>query len=133
VVFADSMSWIALASPRDQWHTAAAKVSRTLQRVRIVTTEEMLTEFLAYFSERGPAIRRGSVHHVEGILTDPDVLVREQSHRTFLAGLALFKARPDKGYSVTDCISMEAMRQEGIGMILTHDHHFVQEGFTILF
>jgi len=29
-------------------------------------------------------------------------------------------------------ISMEAMRQEGITEILTHDNHFTQEGFTIL-
>jgi hypothetical protein len=29
-------------------------------------------------------------------------------------------------------ISMEAMRQEGISEILTHDNHFTQEGFTIL-
>jgi len=27
---------------------------------------------------------------------------------------------------------MEAMRQEGISEILTHDGHFTQEGFTIL-
>jgi predicted nucleic acid-binding protein len=30
------------------------------------------------------------------------------------------------------CISMEAMREEGITEILTHDDHFTQEGFTKL-
>jgi predicted nucleic acid-binding protein len=30
------------------------------------------------------------------------------------------------------CISMEAMRQEGVNEILTNDNHFKQEGFTIL-
>ena len=35
-------------------------------------------------------------------------------------------------YSLTDCISMETMRAEGIREILTHDNHFTQEGFTIL-
>ncbi|MFI5386712.1 MAG: nucleic acid-binding protein, partial [Fimbriimonadales bacterium] len=43
-----------------------------------------------------------------------------------------YKARPDKEYSLADCISMEAMRQEGITEILTHDNHFTQEGFTKL-
>jgi predicted nucleic acid-binding protein len=33
---------------------------------------------------------------------------------------------------LTDCISMETMRQEGITEILTHDAHFAQEGFTLL-
>ena len=54
------------------------------------------------------------------------------AHQTFLAGLALYKARPDKGYSLIDCISMETMRQEGTTEVLTHDSHFTQEGFTIL-
>jgi uncharacterized protein len=47
--------------------------------------------------------------------------------------LALSEARPDKEYSLTDCISMVTMRQEGITEILTHDNHFTQEGLTILF
>ena len=56
-----------------------------------------------------------------------------QSHQSFLDGLALYKARPDKGYSLTDCISMQVMRREGITEILTHDDHFTQEGwFAIL-
>ena len=60
------------------------------------------------------------------------MVVRPQSHQTFLDGLALYKRRPDKGYSLTDCISMEALREEGITEILTHDNHFTQEGFVIL-
>jgi predicted nucleic acid-binding protein len=117
---------------RDQWHAEAVRVSRTLGGVGIVTTEEVLTEFLAHFCGYGPVIRRGSVRYVERILGDPDVLVREQSHQTFLSGLALYRARPDQGYSLTDCISMEAMRQERITDVLTHDVHFAREGFTIL-
>jgi len=69
---------------------------------------------------------------VKGILSNPGIVVRQQSHQTLLNGLALYKARPDKGYSLTDCISMLIMRQEGITEILTHDNHFTQEGFTKL-
>jgi predicted nucleic acid-binding protein len=47
-------------------------------------------------------------------------------------GLALYKARPDKGYSLTDCISMHAMRERGVSEIMKHDDHFRQEGFTVL-
>jgi predicted nucleic acid-binding protein len=49
-----------------------------------------------------------------------------------MAGLALYKARPDKGYSLTDCISMHAMHERGVSDILTHDDHFRQEGFIVL-
>jgi uncharacterized protein len=46
---------------------------------------------------------------------------------------SLYEARPDKGYSLTDCRSMVALRALGISEALTNDHHFTQEGFAILF
>ncbi len=61
------------------------------------------------------------------------VHVIPQSHESFLTGLALYEARPDKGYSLTDCTSMHAMRREGLTEALTNDHHFEQEGFKALF
>jgi predicted nucleic acid-binding protein len=47
--------------------------------------------------------------------------------------MALYAARPDKGYSLTDCISMQTMRKEGLTEALTNDRHFEQEGFRVLF
>jgi predicted nucleic acid-binding protein len=38
----------------------------------------------------------------------------------------------DKGYSLTDCISMNVMRDRGINDVLTQDKQFAQEGFNIL-
>jgi len=51
----------------------------------------------------------------------------------YLAGLALYRARPDKGYSLTDCISIQTMRREGLTDALTNDRHFEQEGVRALF
>jgi predicted nucleic acid-binding protein len=59
--------------------------------------------------------------------------VLAQSEESFQAGWALYVARPDKGYSMTDCISMAAMRREGIVHALTNDAHFEQEGFRAVF
>jgi predicted nucleic acid-binding protein len=47
--------------------------------------------------------------------------------------VALYQSRLDKGYSLTDCISMQTMRTEGLTQALTNDRHFVQEGFISLF
>jgi predicted nucleic acid-binding protein len=69
---------------------------------------------------------------VERILTEANIEVAPQSHEAFMAGLKLYKARPDKGYSLTDCISMQVMHTRGINEILTHDEHFRQEGFLLL-
>jgi uncharacterized protein len=105
---------------------------RSLGQASLVTTEDVLDEFLAYYSGHGPILRREAAQTVEDALADPLVIVRPQSHQTFLDGLSLYKTRLDKGYSLTDCISMQAMRQERITEVLTHDGHFAQEGFTIL-
>ena len=131
-VFADAQYFVALINDKDQSHPAALAISQTLQGVTVVTTEEALTEVLAYFAERGRYLRQVATAYVDDILSDPDMEVCPQSHQTFLDGYALYKARPDKGYSLTDCISMQAMHQEGISEILTHDDHFTQEGLTKL-
>jgi hypothetical protein len=44
----------------------------------------------------------------------------------------LYKTRPDKGYSLTDCSSMLLMRERRLSEALTTDRHFEQEGFTAL-
>lgn len=66
------------------------------------------------------------------ILSDPNVTVLPQSRASFLGGLALYEKRSDKGYSLTDCASMEAMRAEKLTEVLTSDDHFHQEGFVVL-
>jgi uncharacterized protein len=131
-VFADAHYWVAIINDQDQSHEAAKAISRTLQGATIFTTEEALTEALAFFSERGPHLRRLTTATVRSLATDPMIRIVPQSHQSFLTGLALYEGRPDKGYSLTDCISMLVMRQEGITEILTHDNHFTQEGFITL-
>jgi uncharacterized protein len=131
-VFADAVYWVAVANRKDQWYARAVTAMQSLGQATLVTTEEVLDEFLAHYSGHGPVLRNLAVAAVEKALSNPLVIVRPQSHQSFLDGLALYKARPDKQDSLTDCISMEAMRQEGITEVLTHDNHFTREGFTIL-
>ncbi len=131
-VFADTYYWIALLNDKDQGHAVVQAVSQSLGQATVVTTQEVLSEVLTHFSGYGRFMRQSAVAFIRNILADPAITVREQSGLSFFNGLALYEARPDKGYSLTDCISMEAMRQEGITEILTHDGHFTQEGFTIL-
>jgi hypothetical protein len=47
-------------------------------------------------------------------------------------GIALYRARPDKDWSLTDCISFVVMKARGITEALTGDHHFEQAGFVAL-
>lgn len=53
------------------------------------------------------------------MLQDPQIRVLPPAQATFLEGLALYETRLDKHYSLTDCISMQVMRREGLTDILT--------------
>jgi predicted nucleic acid-binding protein len=132
-IFADSAYWIALLHRRDQWHRQALAVSRTLAPRTLVTTEWVLAEFLAFFSAAGEATRRRAAERTRGILRSPTVQVLAPDQALFQDGLALYERRPDKEYSLTDCISMQVMRRDGLTDVLTNDRHFTQEGFHILF
>jgi predicted nucleic acid-binding protein len=60
---------------------------------------------------------------VHEILSGSTVRVVPQSHSSFMERLAL---------SLTDCISMNTMRERGIVEVLTNDQHLRQEGLVIL-
>src|SRR5262245_18253443 len=94
-VFADTVYWIALAHPLDQWHPRAVRAGRAIRGAKIVTSDEVLIEFLAHFSGQGRLIREGAGRYVDRIFNNPDIIVRPQSRRTFLDGFALYKRRPD--------------------------------------
>jgi predicted nucleic acid-binding protein len=66
------------------------------------------------------------------ILGNSTVRVIAQNPESFRAGFDLYRARLDKGYSLTDCISMQTMRSQAITDVLTNDAHFDQEGFSAL-
>jgi uncharacterized protein len=127
-VFADTFYWIALTTPLDAAHDRARTFTDD-----VVTTQEVLTEYLNFFSSGPEHLRRNAARAIQAILHDPTVRIIPQSDGSFHAGLDLFRARTDKRYSLTDCISMQAMRREGLTAVLTNDRHFEQEGFRALF
>jgi len=132
-VFADTWYWIALTNVQDKAHQAALSLSRSLKPQTLLTTEAVLTEYLNFFAAWGPRLRRACAESVQAMLDTKTVRIVHDTERLFLAGLGLYAARTDKGYSLTDCISMEVMRQEGVTEVLTSDRHFEQEGFQTLY
>jgi predicted nucleic acid-binding protein len=132
--FADTFYWVALLYRRDSWHQHVTAFSRTLMTEDILfTTDAVLLEFLAALSAAGPHLRQQAATRVERMLADPSMRVVEVTRAVFLDGPALYQSRPDKEYSLADCISMQVMRREGITDVLSNDHHFEQEGFRIRF
>lgn len=132
LVFADAVYWIAMTNPRDQWGPAARAASRDLAGRRVITTDHILIETLNYFAGAGPHFRQIACTQIDGILLNPEVEIVDASHMQFLDGFQFYSKRLDKGYSLTDCISMNICRERGIKDVLTHDDHFLQEGFNVL-
>jgi len=132
-LFADTFYWIALADLADSAHQRALIVTAERASSRIVTTDEVLVEYLTFFAAAAEPKRREVAGSVQELLANPAIRVIPQSRNSFLAGLDLYMQRPDKRYSLTDCISMQTMRREGITEALTNDRHFEQEGFRALF
>lgn len=129
-VFADTCYWIAIIHSGDAWFHEARRVTDEFRGVPIVTTADVLDEFLAYFAKG--RLRGRAADTTERIISEAGFHVVEQSPELFQAGLDLYRARPDKGYSLTDCISMHVMRSYGIRLVFTSDRHFRQEGFRTL-
>jgi len=131
-LFADTFYWIALADFTDRAHQRAIVLTSELAASSIVTTDEVLAKYLTFFSTAPEPVRRQVAASVQGILANPVIRVIPQSRSSFMSGLDLYARRPDKRYSLTDCISMQTMRREGLTDALTNDRHFEQEGFRAL-
>jgi uncharacterized protein len=131
-LFCDTLYFTALINPKDQWHQSAVAVESLVETLDLVTTEEVLTELLNFYSEFGQRMRLEVSVYVHQLLVNPKFEIIGRGEMTFLDALELYESRLDKGYSLTDCISMNVCRELGITEILTHDHHFEQDGFKIL-
>jgi predicted nucleic acid-binding protein len=66
----------------------------------------------------------------EDLASDPMVLIVEPSGSLGQRGLDLYDARPDKEWSLTDCISFVTMADHGLTEALTGDKHFEQAGYV---
>jgi len=131
-VFADTGYWIAVVNPNDNLHDKAAAVSKSLGPHILVTTEMVLTELAAYFSNSGPNLRQAVVDLIRKIRANPNVKVIPQTSLQFQNALDLYEQSSDTQWSLTDCASFSVMRELKITDALAHDEHFEQAGFVAL-
>jgi predicted nucleic acid-binding protein len=129
--FVDAWYFIALADSSDSHHRQVKNLDRSLAGVPLLTHDAVLTEFLTYFAAGGPNSRIQASALVRNVLSRSDYRV-ERGSDLFSAALVLYEQRPDKEYSLVDCMSLTLMRERGITHVLTNNHHFRQEGFTVV-
>lgn len=102
VAFADTGFYVAAASRRDaHHHQAMAAIART--DLRVVTTEFVLIEVANIYCRA--ATRQVVLELIARMRSDTRTGIIPASASLFANGLVLFAARPDKDWSLTDCIS----------------------------
>jgi predicted nucleic acid-binding protein len=127
--FLDTFFLLAVFNPSDAAHTKAVDTAKTF-RGTLVTTDWVLTEVADALSD--PSNRSRCVELIDDLRKNPSVVVESASRSLFERGWALYRDRPDKGWSLTDCISFVVMRERGIHEALTGDHHYTQAGFRAI-
>jgi hypothetical protein len=64
-LFADTFYWVALADFADSAHQQPLAITAERAASRIVTTDEVLVEYLTFFSNAPESLRREAVETVE--------------------------------------------------------------------
>ncbi len=127
--FADTFYYLALANPSDDAHGRAKAITPGLRR-GVVTTEFVLVEVGNAMAS--PAARNSFLRLLRAQRSGRAVQIIPASSQLLERGVSLFEERPDKDWSVTDCISFVVMREHDLSDALTADHHFEQAGFRAL-
>jgi predicted nucleic acid-binding protein len=128
-VFADAFYFVACLNRADQHHGRAVAFA-TQYTGRILTTWCVLTETadaLAASSARAKAHA-----FITALESDPAIIVAGAERELLRRGLRRYGERPDKNWTLTDCVSFIVMEDNGLVDALTGDHHFEQAGFRAL-
>ena len=128
-VFADTAYFIALLNPADNFHECAREFARRPPGP-LLTTYWTLAEVGDAFSQ--PGNRSKFARLLELLVSTPDIEILPPSIEQFRAGATLHGSRPDKRWSLTDCITFSVMNDRGLVDALTTDYHFEQAGFRAL-
>lgn len=128
-VFADTFYFLALLNTREAMHTRAVDASCVARR-KFVTTEFVLVELADALAR--PQDRQKFLTVWDAIHRDISFTIVPVGKLLLERGLALFRARMDKEWPLTDCISFVVMQDEKLEEALTGDRHFEQAGFVAL-
>ncbi|MEJ7714066.1 MAG: hypothetical protein WKF84_30515 [Pyrinomonadaceae bacterium] len=111
-IFVDTHYFVARINPkRSMVHTAAKAIAPKLKNIHLVTTESILIELMNYLAEYPPSMRQAVANLTRKVLDNSWVETIPHTREALLAGLELYESRLDKGYSLTDCISMNEMHK----------------------
>lgn len=131
-IFVDTAAFVGILVSRDENHRAAVKVMSDLRakKARLFTTEAVLFELANALSS--VEFRERAVSFIDTLRRLASFEIISTNAEIFEKALRLYRERPDKEWSLTDCASFVVMRERGITLAFTSDKHFEQAGFVRL-
>jgi uncharacterized protein len=129
MTFVDSGYLIALLDRKDSLHQRARRWAAFLDD-HLVTTSAVWYEVFNHCSNRPlrPAAHSLFERLASNVKFETVIVDQNLFHR----GLQLHAQRPDKYWSLTDCVSFTLMGDRQVTRALAHDRHFEQAGFEAL-
>jgi predicted nucleic acid-binding protein len=130
VRFADTFFFVAMLDSTDHHHGRV--------RAHMAENDDLYVTTRWILAETGNALggtrfRVQAAKFLLDVESNPDVQIVEPSDALYQRGLRFYASRPDKSWSITDCISFTVMREENLREAFTLDHHFTQAGFVAMF
>lgn len=129
-VFGDAFYWVALLNRRDAYHDRV-KRHAIAYRGSILTTQWVLAEVADALA--ASKVRESVRPFFQELAGNDALTLLDATGSLFRRGLELYHDRPDKHWSLTDCVSFVVMKEYGVSEALTGDQHFAQAGFTVIF
>lgn len=129
-ILLDTSYLVALLNKSDKWHAKAVEARQEVEGAdRVFVTEAVLVEVGNFMRNKA---RHHAVELIEACYKTPNMDVVEVDSALLGRGVQLYRDRPDKGWSLTDCISLVVMDDESLTIAATRDHHFEQAGHQVL-
>jgi predicted nucleic acid-binding protein len=128
-LFVDTSAWYDFCFRGAPTHDAV-KTALDAPGARLVTSTYILDELCSLLLTRHGHALAAQVG--EALRNQPALQVIHPTQADEAVAWRLFLDRPDKSYSLTDCVSFTLMRRFGLDTAVATDRHFSQEGFKVL-
>jgi predicted nucleic acid-binding protein len=128
-VFCDTFFFLAAINQSDKCHEEALAWSNAYDGP-LLTTIWVITEVADALAGRQDRQMFEIFYQTLQADKRMHIVTAQQPH--WERGLTLYFQRPDKKWSLTDCISFVVMDDEELTDALTGDRYFEQAGFTVL-
>jgi len=132
LIFIDTSGAIALNHQNDRHHLRARQWYQAIraEQLRLLTTTAILAEIGDGFAGRGRW--HIAAQFIRAALADPRMAIVGVDRELIDRAVRLCDQRPDKAWSLTDCIRFAVMAERGVQAALTADDDFRQAGFRAL-